>query len=331
MDIRQFRSTVFGGIHKNINFFDILSGVLRDATPRIITRARRSHWLKEIDSLDEQRRQVLENRVNYYCKLTRKTSLPANARILKNHTLRKKDVHSAYFFDTNEYTRYFPADLRWLHQDGDVTWVFEHPTIVKSRPIGDDNHHSVLINQDKTRHFLFINDPFTWEEKQNLVIFRGDAKGKANRRLFLELFVDNPMCDAKDTTRKDPDCPPEWRTDRMMSIYEHLKYKYIMSLEGNDVASNLKWVMSSNSIAVMPKPKYETWFMEGTLIPGYHYIEIKPDYSDFEEKIKYYNSHPDEAEAIISHAHEYVRQFTDKKFEKLVAIAVFDKYFRMTN
>ena len=29
------------------------------------------------------------------------------------------------------------------------------------------------------------------------------------------------------------------------------------------------------SIVIMPKPKYETWFMEGTLIPDYHYIFIK--------------------------------------------------------
>ena len=61
-----------------------------------------------------------------------------------------------------------------------------------------------------------------------------------------------------------------------------------MALEGIDVASNLKWVMSSNSIAVMPRPTCETWFMEGTLIPDYHYIEIKPDFSDLEERLNQY-------------------------------------------
>ena len=39
-----------------------------------------------------------------------------------------------------------------------------------------------------------------------------------------------------------------------LTIREHLDYKFIMALEGNDVASNLKWVMSSNSIAVMTRP-----------------------------------------------------------------------------
>jgi len=331
MDFKNTYYTLFKGLHKNIAFIDITLGIIRDAVPRFITRSRLKHYLREIDSLDEEHKRLLAYRVDYYCKLTGKSILPPNSRILKDHTFRKKDVHSAYFFDTNEYTRYFPADRRWLHQDGDVTCLFDYPTIVKSRPISDDNRNSILINQDKTRHFLFIDDPVPWKEKENRVIFRGDVKGKAHRRLFLEMYADNPMCDLKDTTRVGSDCQPEWRSHKMMSIYEHLKYKFIMSLEGNDVASNLKWVMSSNSIAVMPKPKYETWFMEGTLKPDYHYIEIRPDYSDLEEKLKYYISHPDEAEAIITHAHEYVRNFRDKKIEKLVAIAVFDKYFKLTN
>jgi hypothetical protein len=101
-----------------------------------------------------------------------------------------------------------------------------------------------------------------------------------------------------------------------------------MSLEGNDVASNLKWVMSSNSIAVMPKPTCETWFMEGTLIPNYHYIEIKPDFSDLIEKLEYYIAHPDEAEEIIRHAHEYVDRFLNRRRERIISWLVMDRYFR---
>jgi len=116
-----------------------------------------------------------------------------------------------------------------------------------------------------------------------------------------------------------------------MTIGEHLDYKFVMSLEGNDVASNLKWVMSSNSIAVTPRLTCETWFMEGTLIPNYHYIEVKSDFSDLEERLQYFISHPDEAEAIIQHAHEYVAQFQDKKREELISLLVLKKYFEITN
>jgi hypothetical protein len=104
-----------------------------------------------------------------------------------------------------------------------------------------------------------------------------------------------------------------------------------MALEGNDVASNLKWVMSSNSIAVMPRPTCETWFMEGTLIPNYHYIEIKPDFSDLKKRLNYYNHHPEEAKQILTHAHAYVDQFRDKKREQLIALGVMDKYLHFVN
>ena len=38
------------------------------------------------------------------------------------------------------------------------------------------------------------------------------------------------------------------------------------------------WAMSSNSVCVMPKPKYESWFMEGKLKDGVHYIKVKDDF-----------------------------------------------------
>ena len=68
----------------------------------------------------------------------------------------------------------------------------------------------------------------------------------------------------------------------------------------------------------------------GRLIPNYHYIEIKPDFSDLEERIAYYTAHPDEAIEISRHANEYVSQFFDKKREKLISLLVLQKYFRKT-
>jgi len=88
--------------------------------------------------------------------------------------------------------------------------------------------------------------------------------------------------------------------------------------------------MSSNSLAVMPLPIYETWFMEGTLIPNYHYVLIKDDYSDLEERLNYYINHTDEAQKIIDNAHEYVKQFRNKKQEDLISLLVLKKYFEKT-
>jgi spore maturation protein CgeB len=58
---------------------------------------------------------------------------------------------------------------------------------------------------------------------------------------------------------------------------------------------------------------------------------VKADFSDLEERLNYYIDHPEEAETIIAHAHEYVEQFKDNKRELLISLLVLQKYFNITN
>lgn len=144
---------------------------------------------------------------------------------------------------------------------------------------------------------------------------------------MLEKYIDHPMCDIGQINKDAAD--PRF-IKPYVPMEEQLDYKFIASIEGHDVATNLKWVMSSNSVAVMPRPRIESWFMEGKLIPDYHYIEIKPDYSDLIEKLEYYIAHPEKAEAIIEHAHAYVDEFRDRERELLIARLTAARYFRLT-
>jgi hypothetical protein len=202
------------------------------------------------------------------------------------------------------------------------------PSFVKSRPIQGDNTNSILLNMDSVRHFIFVDDKLEWDDKKDLLIGRA-AVHQEHRERFYKMWFGHPMCDLGHVN-KNHNKHPQW-SKPLIGIDEHLEYKFVLCLEGNDVASNLKWVMSSNSIAVMPRPTYETWFMEGTLVGGRHYIEIKSDYSDLEEKLRYYIDHPDEAREIISHAHAHVARFRDKRREKLISYLVAQKYFKLTN
>ena len=89
--------------------------------------------------------------------------------------------------------------------------------------------------------------------------------------------------------------------------------------------------MSSNSLCVMPKPKYETWFMEGKLIKDFHYIEVKDDFSNAERKIRFYMKNIDKCMKIIENANSYTEQFKDPKLEKLISLLVLDKFFKKSN
>ena len=239
---------------------------------------------------------------------------------------RRKTFHTAYYFDQHDVTRWFPARLRWNFCPGDVYFTPDAPAVVKSRLLTEDNHNSVVLKLDKLRHFMFVHDTKPFREKKDCAIFRGKIRQSRLRSRFLEMFFGHPLCDCGVVGRNEG-CPDEWMTSKK-TIREHLDYKFIIALEGNDVASNLKWVMSSNSLAVMTRPTCETWFMEGTLRPGYHYVEVREDFSDFEEKLRHYIDHPEEAEEIIRHAHEYVAQFRDTEREELLQLMVLERYFK---
>ena len=275
-------------------------------------------------------------RVDYYNKLSRNDALAgrwhgAMADISRQEMCKEGKV---YFFDSYEYSRFFRQNLHWKLLAGDIVDVPPVPSIVKSRPLVEHNEYSVLLNMDKVRHFIFVNDKKKFEQKKDMVVFRGkigvpgSPMFKENRYRFLKQFMGNPICDLGEI--KSRYCTPEWVVDKM-TIGEHLEFKFILALEGNDVASNLKWIMSSNSLAVMPRPTCETWFMEGTLVGGVHYVEIRPDFSDLEEKMRYYIENPDEARKIIENAHEYVAQFRDKKRERLISLLVMKKYLSIVN
>ena len=115
-----------------------------------------------------------------------------------------------------------------------------------------------------------------------------------------------------------------------MSIKEQLDFKFIFCLEGKCISTNLYWAMSSNSVCVMPKPKYESWFMEGKLEDGVHYIEVKNDFSDAENKIKFYNNKNDKCLEIIDNAKKFVKQFKDPKQERLIQLLILKQYFKST-
>ena len=97
-----------------------------------------------------------------------------------------------------------------------------------------------------------------------------------------------------------------------------LKYKYIISLEGNDKDSGLNWKLASNSLVLMPIPKFESWLMEGKLKPWIHFVPIKDDYSDLSEKLEYCVNNDSIVKQIVINANNFMKQF--KNFNKEVIL-----------
>ncbi|MCD8318296.1 MAG: glycosyltransferase family 90 protein [Paraprevotella sp.] len=322
-----------GKPNKFLNFHSGFAGL---AIPNALFRRRLPELLTQAVRRPDY--DYIRQRVNYYIKTRQPFRVSGEDRLTRERSwiyytgrigdYTRKMFHTAYYFDQHEVTRWFPADLRWNFCPGDVYFTSDTPTVVKSRLLAGDNSNFVILKLDKLRHFMFVHDPLSFRQKKDKAIFRGKIRQSRVRTKFLEMFFNHPMFDCG-VVGKNEGCPDEWMSEKK-TIREHLDYKFILALEGNDVASNLKWVMSSNSLAVMTRPTCETWFMEGQLKADFHYVEVKEDFSDLPEKLQFYIDHPDKAEEILRHAHEYVAQFQDKKREELITLMVMDQYFRLS-
>lgn len=285
-----------------------------------------SFYQKKLESyLSPEVDEILQKRVDYYNKLTENFTLNQELKSIGDF---KKEKKKTYFFDLFEHLRYFPKEFKISYLFGDITTIPAKPTIVKSRPIEGENQNSILMKLNKVRHFIFVEDKIDFKDKKDLLVWRGKAH-MPHRQAFVRRYHDNPHCDIGET-KKNRDPSIAWQKPKMRLV-EQLEYKFILSIEGNDVASNLKWVMSSNSLSFMTKPKYETWFMEGMLIPNHHYVLLKDDYSDLEEKVTYFSVHIEEALAIIANAQAYVAQFKDLEQEDRLSLLVLQKYFEKSS
>lgn len=308
-----------------------VQGMLRNLIPGRYWQCQLHRLLREANSLAPERKEYLLRRVDYYNRLSGEFELPAGLDF--EHQVYTGKKSTAYAMDFAWWVSFFsPAfdrrALAYSYLFGDITHVPDMPTFLKSRPVMNDggNKNSVLLKLNQIRHYYTVEDRVLFESKLPEMVWRGKSN-HPDRISVLSLYYDNPLCDVGDTHY------PHKRTiytRPFMSIAEQLRYRYVLSVEGHDVATNLKWIMASNSLCLMRKPKFETWFMEGSLIPGVHYVQLRDDHSDIEEKIEYYNAHPEQAKAIIINANNYVRQFQDQHQELMITLLVMQKYFRLS-
>lgn len=287
---------------------------------RALLRRRLRTWTSRPDAT------YINSRVDFYCRIPEGSTLPPTAEPI--HALDRSRGHRVYYIDMERLLAYFPSHLKIAMQPDDVFTNPDCPTLIKARRLdcqGADN--AVILPLNRVRHFPHPHDNIPCSRKKPILFFRGKIADKPCRIRFFELYHGHPLTDLGDTARHP--LRPEWGAKKV-SIAAHFQYKFILVLEGNDVGSALQWVMGSNCVPVMTRPAVEHWLMHSRLVPGKHYIEIAPDFSDVEQKLHYYTQHPDEAEAIAHASKEWYAQFASRSRELLISHLVLQRYFERT-
>ena len=299
--------------------------------PSIISRLRLKNILN--NSFQEE---YIQSRVGYYFKKTSNFRVSNEGKNLSELFWNQffKNKQNSHFIDFYNLLQFFnkknKVDFIYSTKDYiDSSIAKKHPpypTFVKSRPVGFNNQNSILLKLNQVKLFHFIKDPKKFENKKNQAVWRGDIRNNFQREYFVKNFYRTPLFDIGQTSPKQD---VAWMKS-FMSIKNQLDYKFIFCLEGKCISTNLYWAMSSNSVCVMPKPKYESWFMEGKLEDGVHYIEVKDDFSDAQEKIEFYNNNNDKCLEIIQNAQKFVKQFKNAKQERLIQLLILKQYFQYT-
>ena len=199
-----------------------------------------------------------------------------------------------------------------------------------------DSKNGIILKMSSNRHWNNIynvkNNETSFNNKKNILVWRGATTGEddnsfeSNRLLAVNTMIDSDNCDVGFSLLCQGKSPDKKLLKKSMSLKEQLEYKYLLSLEGNDVASGLKWQLYSDSVVFMRKPRIVSWAMEDTLEPYVHYIPLKDDFSDFEKQVEWANNNQDKCKEISENATRFIEQFLNPKLEMLIQNLVLKKY-----
>ena len=135
MTISQLKKSIFNG--KKPKFVYYAKAYAAMFTPRCLLFPR----ISSLDKILQKRndRDYILERVDYYCKdgLADGTDIKAWTENSVELCHQPKTSQKVYYFDAMETARHFPQHMRWKLISGDVDYVPQVPSIVKSRPLCD--------------------------------------------------------------------------------------------------------------------------------------------------------------------------------------------------
>ena len=211
------------------------------------------------------------------------------------------------------------------------------PVFSKNRMSESENDNSIILRSlNFQRHwklYYFPPPDIPFDMKKDVVYWRGvttgDIKKPANRfQLLHKWFNKHNYIDIGFTEIVQG--KGRWvRYIKGKNVWpkEFLKHKYLLSVEGNDKDSGLNWKLNSNSLVLMAKPRCQSWLMESKLVSGFHYVLLKDDFSDLNEKVIWCHNHQNECKQIIKNANKYMTQFSNNTVETMIEKNVITSYF----
>jgi hypothetical protein len=261
-----------------------------------------------------------------------------------NYSILFNRKHYASYFNNIQFIKSINK-CRFVVLQGDVCIISEkinYPVVVKTYSIYNTNHVGVLLPLNIDRHWNPIlsveKNDIPYHQKIHKAIWRGVTTGistafkhfsKADRIELVTKYYDHPSIDVGFNIITSNFNKHDFHTDcfkSSLSMKELLRYKYLIVVEGNDKASCLQWMLYSKSVVLMPKITCISWFMEHELVEYEHFIPLKNDFEDLEEKLEWCMRNDERCKRISMNATKFVTSFCDVNRERQLIKDVLDIY-----
>lgn len=202
--------------------------------------------------------------------------------------------------------------------------------IAYNRLAGTENLIMWPLDFDQKRFTEIVEDEVEWDNKIPTLFWRGSTTGPNLQRssevhrvsrveVVQRWWQKHPQIDLALTNViqiKNPSlvsellpystAPVRWRSQ--------LTYKYLLSMEGNDCASNLPHILASRSVAFAAYPFMWNCIEHGLdLQPWVHFVPVAIDGSDLLEKFEWCRLNDMECHQITLRANEAIKPLLNRK------------------
>lgn len=160
-----------------------------------------------------------------------------------------------------------------------------------------------------------------WSDRRPIALWRGGTSGVERptaRMRVVQALLESPHADAKFVRggwpQNDAEIPDNQFGDRV-SMEDHMQYKYMLSIDGNGVASSLQWVFGTGCVPLLViHPDTDFWFKD-LLVSGVNCICLKYDLSDLHETLQWLVDNDDKARAIAEESLAFGRRILSPEFQ----------------
>ena len=180
--------------------------------------------------------------------------------------------------------------------------------------------HSELVGE-----ILKIRKTIFWNKKKNIAVWRGKLSN-GSKTNFIEQKVDMNQRELFVDLYKKGQLKNVEYSEESMSKEKMCEYKYLIDIDGwSNTWDATIWKMLSGSVLLKVGSVWEQWYYD-KLKEWIHYVPVKDDFSDLNEKIQWCIDNDDMCRLISENAYNFV--LTELTFDKAsrYTINVFNDY-----